>query len=58
MDLAFDGSVPRALNGSRVQSVDLTPKPLATAVCRKAGRDITAEEWHTYIPDLPLRHLC
>ncbi|WP_329378875.1 WD40 repeat domain-containing serine/threonine protein kinase [Streptomyces sp. NBC_01716] len=56
--MAFDGSVLRALSGSRAQSVDLAPDALAVTVCKKAGRDITREEWRTYIPDLPYHGLC
>ncbi|MEU3732702.1 serine/threonine-protein kinase [Streptomyces sp. NPDC033538] len=56
--MAFDGSVLHALSGSRAQSVDLSPGPLAATVCRKAGRDITRQEWRTYVPDLPYRSLC
>ncbi|MGW0771559.1 protein kinase domain-containing protein [Streptomyces sp. NPDC002676] len=56
--MAFDGNVLRALSGSRVQSVDFTPDHLATTVCKKASRDITRQEWRTYIPDLPYRPLC
>ncbi|MFI6284466.1 protein kinase [Streptomyces sp. NPDC051018] len=58
--LAFDGSVLRTLSltGSRVQSVDLAPDSLEATVCAKAGRDISRQEWQTYIPDLPYRSLC
>ncbi|MEU5215378.1 serine/threonine-protein kinase [Streptomyces sp. NPDC020807] len=56
--MAFDGNVLRTLSGSRTHAVDLTPEALSTATCEKAGRDITTEEWRTYVPDLPYRSLC
>jgi hypothetical protein len=57
--LAFDsGGVLRTLSGDRSQSLDLSPEHLAATVCEKAGRDITREEWRTYVPDSPYRSLC
>ncbi|MGW7089292.1 protein kinase domain-containing protein [Streptomyces sp. NPDC054871] len=57
--LAFDSDgVLRTLSGDRSQSLDLTPDRLAATVCKKAGRDITREEWRTYVPDEPYRSLC
>ncbi|NYV76092.1 WD40 repeat domain-containing protein, partial [Streptomyces sp. UH6] len=57
--MAFDGAdVLRVLTGSRRETLDLTPGRLAATVCRKAGRDITPQEWDTYVPDAPYRPLC
>lgn len=57
--LAFDSDgVLRTLSGNRSQALDLTPGRLAATVCKKAGRDITREEWSTYVPDEPYRSLC
>lgn len=57
-DLFFDGLVLKTVTGDRVHSLDLTPEQLAAAVCRRAGRDITPEEWNSYVPDSPYRRLC
>ncbi|MET9383696.1 NACHT and WD repeat domain-containing protein [Streptomyces sp. NPDC002928] len=36
----------------------LAPDVLVTALCKRAGRDLTRAEWALYIPDLPYRHVC
>ncbi|PSK74438.1 hypothetical protein C6W96_00510 [Streptomyces sp. CS149] len=56
--LTFDGTVLRTVTGSAVHRLDLSPDRLAEQVCRRAGRDITPEEWRTYVPDAPYRNLC
>lgn len=56
--LAFDGTTLRTVTGTEVRTLDLSPDRLAAQVCRRAGRDITPEEWRTYIPDAPYRSLC
>ncbi|MFD7125270.1 MULTISPECIES: WD40 repeat domain-containing serine/threonine-protein kinase [Streptomyces] len=56
--LAFDGTTLRTVSGTAVRTLDLSPDRLAAQVCRRAGRDITPEEWRTYIPDAPYRSLC
>ncbi|MFG2296396.1 protein kinase [Streptomyces sp. NPDC048603] len=57
--LAFgpDG-VLRALGGSHTAAFDLVPEHAAAAVCKRVGRDITPEEWRTYIPGTPYRKVC
>ncbi|MFF3035046.1 protein kinase [Streptomyces rubiginosohelvolus] len=56
--LTFDGTVLRTVTGPEVHTLDLSPDRLAEQVCRRAGRDITPEEWRTYVPDAPYRSLC
>nr|WP_189266867.1 NACHT and WD repeat domain-containing protein [Streptomyces fuscichromogenes] len=36
----------------------LAPDVLATALCKRVGRDLTRTEWALYIQDLPYRHVC
>ncbi|MEV7417749.1 WD40 repeat domain-containing serine/threonine protein kinase [Streptomyces sp. NPDC089919] len=56
--MAFAGGSLRTLSGGLVHDFDLDPDHLAAQVCARAGRDITPEEWATYIPDAPYRGLC
>lgn len=56
--LSFDGTTLHTVTGDRRQVLDLAPDRLAATVCRRVGRDITAQEWHTYVPDAPYRSLC
>ncbi|MDV6288323.1 hypothetical protein R2F25_11760 [Streptomyces sp. UP1A-1] len=56
--LSFDGTTLRTVTGDRRQALDLAPEKLAATVCRRVGRDITAQEWRTYVPDAPHRSLC
>ncbi|WP_282699261.1 protein kinase [Streptomyces sp. CC219B] len=56
--LSFDGTTLRTVTGGRRHALDLTPEKLAEAVCRRVGRDITRQEWQTYVPDAPYRELC
>ncbi|WP_069741912.1 WD40 repeat domain-containing serine/threonine protein kinase [Streptomyces sp. EN23] len=56
--LAFEGTRLRTVTGSAVHRLDLSPDRLAEQVCRRAGRDITPQEWRTYVPDAPYRSLC
>ncbi len=46
------------ISGSRTHTLDLDPDRLAETICKKAGRDITREEWQLYVPDAPYRALC
>ncbi|MEW1868606.1 protein kinase [Streptomyces caelestis] len=56
--MAFDGDVLRVLSGTRAHALDLNPDRLISTVCRKAGRDITREEWRSYVPDVPYHSVC
>ncbi|WP_030593920.1 WD40 repeat domain-containing protein [Streptomyces anulatus] len=56
--LTFDGTVLRTVTGPAAHELDLSPDRLAEQVCRRAGRDITPDEWRTYVPDAPYRSLC
>ncbi|MFJ5550040.1 protein kinase [Streptomyces sp. NPDC093225] len=56
--MAFDGDTLRALSGSRVNTFDLDPDRLVTRVCDRVGRQLTKEEWETYIPDADYRKVC
>ncbi|MCZ9350703.1 hypothetical protein NGM36_12985 [Streptomyces mutabilis] len=56
--LSFDGTTLHTVTGDRRQVLDLAQDRLAATVCRRVGRDITAQEWHTYVPDAPYRSLC
>ncbi|MFD4373832.1 protein kinase [Streptomyces sp. NPDC058486] len=57
--LAFgaDGTL-RVLQGAAAVPLSLLPESAAAAVCKRAGRDITPEEWRTYILTAPYRKLC
>ncbi|GAA4958756.1 hypothetical protein GCM10023238_26930 [Streptomyces heliomycini] len=46
------------LSGTRAHALDLNPDRLISTVCRKAGRDITREEWRSYVPDVPYHSVC
>ncbi|WP_436988338.1 protein kinase family protein [Streptomyces sp. enrichment culture] len=56
--VSFGGTVLRTVVGGTVQRLDLDGEALAERVCRRAGRDLTQDEWATYVPDLPRRDLC
>ncbi|MEU3448983.1 serine/threonine-protein kinase [Streptomyces thermolilacinus] len=56
--VSFGGTVLRTVVGGTVQRLDLDGEALAERVCRRAGRDLTKDEWATYVPDLPRRDLC
>ncbi|MFI9248002.1 helix-turn-helix domain-containing protein [Streptomyces sp. NPDC053086] len=40
----------------RTYSVD--PDRIAATVCRRAGGGLTHDQWQTYLPELPYRHVC
>ncbi|WP_051796768.1 WD40 repeat domain-containing serine/threonine protein kinase [Streptomyces sp. NRRL S-87] len=56
--MAFDGDTLRALSGSHVSPFDLDPDRLVTQVCERVGRQLSKEEWETYIPDADYRKVC
>jgi DNA-binding SARP family transcriptional activator/WD40 repeat protein len=37
---------------------DPSPEAAIEAACQVVGRDMTAEEWHTYLPDRPFEPVC
>jgi WD40 repeat protein len=41
-----------------VLSWDLDPRSWIAAACRLAGRALTEQEWHTYLPDRPFQSVC
>jgi WD40 repeat protein/transcriptional regulator with XRE-family HTH domain len=41
-----------------VQRYAVAPGQLVTRLCARAGRNLTAEEWRTYLPDVPYRRVC
>ncbi|MFF3441150.1 protein kinase [Streptosporangium sp. NPDC002721] len=54
-------------DGARLIAVDsagtlseypVEPEAMARAVCERAGRTLTREEWRTYLEDLPYRDVC
>ncbi|MFE6225983.1 protein kinase [Streptomyces sp. NPDC057854] len=48
----------RVLAGAHALPLRLGAEPAAAAVCARAGRDITPEEWRTYVLGTPYRTLC
>ncbi|MGW7287571.1 protein kinase domain-containing protein [Streptomyces sp. NPDC054847] len=54
----FDGSTLRTVSAFDTYSLDLSPGRLTGTVCSRVGRDITREEWETYVPGLPYRKVC
>ncbi|MFF4276812.1 helix-turn-helix domain-containing protein [Streptomyces sp. NPDC001536] len=59
--LAFDGRGDSVYAGSAhvpVQRYAVGPSEVVTQLCARAGRDLTADEWRTYLPDVPYRRLC
>ncbi|WP_371658002.1 helix-turn-helix domain-containing protein [Streptomyces sp. NBC_00280] len=59
--LAFDGnggSVNASSAHVPVQRYAVGPSQVVTQLCARAGRDLTANEWRTYLPDVPYRRLC
>ncbi|MER7174891.1 WD40 repeat domain-containing serine/threonine protein kinase [Streptomyces mesophilus] len=56
--LGFRDNKLLTLSGTRVHTLDLDPDELAQTICKKAGRDITREEWGLYVPDVPYRSIC
>ncbi|WP_457254517.1 nSTAND1 domain-containing NTPase [Pedococcus sp. P5_B7] len=41
-----------------VRSWDLDPRSWVAAACRLAGRPLTEQEWHNYLPDRPFVPVC
>ncbi|MFF4250839.1 helix-turn-helix domain-containing protein [Streptomyces sp. NPDC001663] len=41
-----------------VQRYAVGPAQVVTRLCARAGRNLTANEWRTYLPDVPYRRLC
>ncbi|GAA3127352.1 WD40 repeat domain-containing protein [Streptosporangium carneum] len=69
--IAVGAGEPKSLaftaDGSRLVTVDsegaLTEHPVdtevvVTAVCERAGRTLTRQEWETYLKDIPYRNVC
>ncbi|MEW2634586.1 hypothetical protein AB0903_23830 [Streptomyces sp. NPDC048389] len=56
--MTLGNGVLRTLSGAGVTSVDLSPDRVAAGICDGTGRDITREEWETYVPDASYRSLC
>lgn len=54
----FDGSRLRTVRAFGTYSLDLSPGKLIETVCSRVGRDITREEWETYVSELPYREVC
>jgi WD40 repeat protein len=48
----------RILSDADVTTIDLSPDRIAAGICARTGRDITREEWETYVPDASYRSLC
>lgn len=44
-------------NGS-IQTWDLDPSTWRATACRLAGRELTEQEWQTYLPDRPYTNTC
>ena len=59
--LAFspDGARLIAVDGAGTLSeYPVEPEAVARAVCERAGRTLSREEWRTYLGDLPYRNVC
>ncbi|WP_329084275.1 MULTISPECIES: serine/threonine-protein kinase [unclassified Streptosporangium] len=59
--LAFspDGARLIAVDGAGTLSeYPVEPEAVARAVCGRAGRTLSREEWRTYLGDLPYRNVC
>jgi WD40 repeat protein len=41
-----------------VRTWDLDPTSWTKAACRLAGRAMTGQEWHNYLPDRPFQRVC
>ncbi|MEU6255395.1 helix-turn-helix domain-containing protein [Streptomyces sp. NPDC047043] len=41
-----------------VQRYAVGPAQVVARLCARAGRNLTANEWRTYLPDVPFRRLC
>jgi WD40 repeat protein len=53
-----DGSVVYSEGIGVVRQWDLTPPRAARAACTEAGRNLTRDEWDTYLGGEPYRHTC
>ncbi|WP_162795722.1 BTAD domain-containing putative transcriptional regulator [Nonomuraea lactucae] len=58
--LAFtsDGHLISGGDDSRIIRWSLQPDPTVTKLCADVGRDLTRQEWATYIPSLPYQPTC
>ncbi len=45
-------------DGAAVKTWDLRPESWVNAACRAAGRDLTAAEWQSSLPDRPFGSVC
>ncbi len=55
--LAWDLTGTRGVAATLASTVDSDPA-LLTLACRLAGRDLTVDEWHMYLPDRPYQDVC
>ena len=54
-----DGSQLRvSRDDGSVLTWDLDPASWVATACRLAGRDLTQEEWRTYLPNRPYTRTC
>ncbi|MBG0827350.1 protein kinase [Planomonospora sp. ID67723] len=59
MTFTADGSrlVTLDRDGTRIEH-PVDPEPVAAAVCARAGRTLTPDEWRTHLPGLAYRDVC
>jgi hypothetical protein len=59
--LAFDhdgSALHVADQNGTVYDLPVTGEQIAAAVCARAGRSLTRQEWQTYLQDIPYRDMC
>ena len=56
----FDDGGTRLLifDGSKLWNVPVNPDDLIAQACTAVGRDLTADEWSTLVPDRPYQPTC
>ena len=52
------GTVLVTGDGARLESIDTNPDRAADRACRALGRDLSRDEWETYLPDDDYRRTC
>jgi WD40 repeat protein len=55
--IAFDLTGGRGVGAALTTTPDSGPA-LVVLACRLAGRGLTTDEWHTYLPDRPFQQVC